>query len=103
MQDEVRRLGGTPLESDSRRDTISGLDGIEVRSLERRKRRDDASCETGDDSAAAAFERVVNLDISGPAKSLVEKQWRKIVEAHAHMLRLKEEKTADDFPANNSR
>jgi uncharacterized protein (TIGR02284 family) len=59
-----------------------------------------ASCETGEDSAAAAFERVVDMDISGPAKSLVEKQYAKIKEAHAHMVRLKEHKTDTDFPAN---
>lgn len=50
-----------------------------------------AACETGDDSAQAAYERVVNSDISGQTRALVESQWHKIQEAHQRMLHLKAE------------
>jgi uncharacterized protein (TIGR02284 family) len=50
-----------------------------------------AACETGEDSAAAAFERVVNTDVTGRLRSLVEAQWAKIKEAHQRMLHLKAE------------
>ena len=60
-----------------------------------------AACETGEDSAKAAFESVVNSDISGHTRSVVEKQWHKIQEAHQHMLRLKAEAASGvEFPKN---
>ena len=43
----------------------------------------------------AAFERVVNLDVSGSTKLLVEKQCKAVKEAHARLLRLKAEAAAD--------
>lgn len=60
-----------------------------------------AACETGEDSAQAAFERLVNTDISGQTRSLVEKQWRQIGEAHKQMLRLKKETAGGaEYPTN---
>jgi len=50
-----------------------------------------AACETGEDSAAAAFERVVNMDVSGQTRALIEAQWSKIKEAHQRMIHLKAE------------
>jgi uncharacterized protein (TIGR02284 family) len=50
-----------------------------------------AACETGEDSAQAAFERAVNAGLSGKTLLIVEKQWNKIKEAHTHLVRLKEE------------
>lgn len=50
-----------------------------------------AACETGEDSAAAAFERVVNSDVSGETRSLIEAEWAKIKEAHQRMINLKTE------------
>ena len=50
-----------------------------------------AACETGEDSAEAAFERVVNLDASGQMRTIVEAQWNKIKEAHQRMIHLKEQ------------
>ena len=34
-----------------------------------------AACETGEDSAQAAYERVVNMDVTGRTRSLVDAQW----------------------------
>lgn len=48
-----------------------------------------AACETGEDCAAAAYERVVNLDVTGQTRTLIESQWRKIREAHHRMIHLK--------------
>jgi uncharacterized protein (TIGR02284 family) len=53
-----------------------------------------ATCESGEEVAVAAFKWVVNLDISGQTRLLVEKQCHAIQEAHAHLLRLKAEASA---------
>lgn len=58
-----------------------------------------SACETGEDSAKAAYERVVNLDISGSPRVLAESQLRKVTEAHQHMVHLKEEiASGTEFP-----
>jgi uncharacterized protein (TIGR02284 family) len=54
-----------------------------------------AACETGEDSAEAAYEKVVNLDVSGKMRSLVESQWNKIKEAHHRLLNLKAQFAGD--------
>jgi uncharacterized protein (TIGR02284 family) len=60
-----------------------------------------AACETGEDAAQAAFEGVVDTDISGAARSLVETQRHKIQEALARLLRLKAEASAGiEYPKN---
>ncbi len=96
LEAEVIRLGGTPEETGSIAaavhrgwmDLKAGLTGGGVHAIV-------AACETGEDAAQAAFERVVNLDITGQTRSLVEKQWHKIQEAHQRLLRLKKETAAD--------
>jgi uncharacterized protein (TIGR02284 family) len=92
LEKEVVRLGGTP----SHHGTVTGmvfrgwmnlkgaLTGGGAHAIV-------AACETGEDSAQAAFERVVNLDITGATRSLVEKQWHQIQEAHQRMIHLKKE------------
>lgn len=50
-----------------------------------------AACETGEDSAAAAFEKVVDTDVSGHTRTLIEAEWAKIKEAHQRMIHLKAE------------
>lgn len=92
LQAEVKRLGGTPEESGTFTaavhrgwlDVKSVLTGGDAASLV-------AACETGEDSAKAAYERVVNLDISGEPRALIEKQWKQIQEAHGRMVNLKQE------------
>jgi uncharacterized protein (TIGR02284 family) len=89
---EVARLGGTPVASGSLTaavhrgwiDIKSALSGGSPGAVV-------AACETGDDSAKAAFERVVNLDITGKSRRLVESQYTKVSEAHQHMLNLTKE------------
>ncbi len=93
---EVVRLGGEPNESGTLgaavhrgwldlKAAVTGGDPMGVI----------AACETGEDSAQAAYERVVNLDVSGETRSVIEKQWHKIQEAHQRLLNLKRDKTAE--------
>ena len=92
LRTEVERLGGTPLDSTSvvgtlhrgwidLKGAVTGGDGEAIV----------AACETGEDHAAAAYERVVDLELTGFAHAMVERQWEAIKEAHAHILRLKSE------------
>ncbi len=92
LQAEVRRLHGEPRDSGTLTaavhrgwlDLKSALSGGNAAAIV-------AACETGDDSAQAAYERVVNLDLSGEPRVVVEKQWKQIQESHARLLNLKEE------------
>jgi uncharacterized protein (TIGR02284 family) len=92
LQAEVIRLGGEPADSGTLGaaahrgwlDLKSALTGGGAGAIV-------AACETGEDSAQAAYERVVNVDISGETRSIVEKQWHKIKEAHQRLVNLKHE------------
>jgi uncharacterized protein (TIGR02284 family) len=101
LRAEVERLGGTPADSGTASATmfrgwinlksaLSGGDGGAIV----------AACESGEEVALGAFELVTNLDMTGHTRSLVEKQWREIKEAHAHMLRLKVETSDAAFQKN---
>jgi uncharacterized protein (TIGR02284 family) len=101
LQAEVERLGGKPVDSGTSTATLfrgwinlksalSGRDGGAII----------AACESGEEVAVGAFALVANLDLTGQTRSLVERQARQINEAHAHMLRLKTETNAADFPKN---
>jgi uncharacterized protein (TIGR02284 family) len=91
LEAEVERLGGRPVESGSVAaavhrgwiDLKGAISGGGVHAIV-------AACETGEDAAQAAYERVVNLDISGATRTLVERQWRQIQEAHQRMRHLKD-------------
>src|SRR5450755_4011300 len=80
LQTEIERLGGSPADSGTLSaalhrgwmDLKAGLTGGGSGAIV-------AACETGDDSAQAAFERVVNAGPSGKTLAIVEKQWRSIV------------------------
>ena len=74
LSTEVARLGGEPVH------LTGGGAGAIV-----------SACEAGEDSAKAAYERVVNLDISSGPRVLAESQLRKVTEAHQQMVHLKEE------------
>ena len=92
LQTEVEGLGGNPPDHGSMSavfhrgwmDLKSVLSGGDAGALI-------AACESGEDAALTAFERVANKDISGHTRTVVETQWRKIQEARQHMLRLKTE------------
>jgi uncharacterized protein (TIGR02284 family) len=89
LQAEVERLGGNPEGSGSLGGTLlcgwmdvkSALTGDSAAPII-------ATCETGEEATLAAFECVVNLDVPGNTRSLVEKQCKSVREAHAHLRRL---------------
>jgi uncharacterized protein (TIGR02284 family) len=94
LQAEVERLGGSPEQSGSVSGTLargwmdlksalSSGNGVAII----------ASCESAEFAAMAAFDWVVNLDITGQTRVLVEKQCKAIKETHAHLLRLKEDES----------
>jgi uncharacterized protein (TIGR02284 family) len=92
LKAEVEKLGGTPADSGSAGAAVhrgwmelkSALTGGNAQGIL-------AACETGEDSAWTQYEHVVNTDISGESRALVEKQWAKIKEAIAHVQRLQGE------------
>jgi uncharacterized protein (TIGR02284 family) len=89
LQAEVKRLGGNADDSGSIGGTLlcgwmdvkSALTGDRAAPII-------ATCEAGEEAAVAAFQWVVNLDISGKTRSLVEKQSRSVRETHARLQRL---------------
>lgn len=104
LQAEVERLGGDPENSGSITGTLlrswmdlkSALSSGNGAAII-------ATCETGEEAAVAAFEWVVNLDITGQTRLLVEKQCKSIKEARARLLRLKaEEATGATFQKNDN-
>jgi uncharacterized protein (TIGR02284 family) len=95
LQAEIERLGGKPGDSGSTGGTL--LRGwMDLKSA--LKSGDGAAiiatCETGEEVAVAAFDWVVNLDISGRTRVLVERQCKAVKEAHARLLRFRSEKEA---------
>jgi len=103
LQAEVERLGGSPVNSGTLtgamyrgwidlKAIVTGGDPGAIAAV----------CENGEDSAQAAFERVVNTDISGESRTLIEGQWRKIQEAHSRMAGLKEQiSSGTEYPKND--
>ena len=90
LRSEIERLGGAPADSGTLsasvhrgwlelKSAVTGGDAAAVI----------AACETGEDAAQAAYERVVKTGITGEARTLAENQWSKIREAHARLLNLK--------------
>ena len=102
LQGEVQHLGGMSIDSGTPTATVfrgwinlkSALSGGDGGALI-------AACETGEETAVGAFELVANLDLTGPAKTLVDRQRRQVKEAHAHMLRLKAESSDAKFQKND--
>jgi uncharacterized protein (TIGR02284 family) len=102
LQAEIERLGGLAVDSG----TLSAAVHRGWMNLKAEVSNGDsagivAACETGEDSAQAAFERAVNAGLSGKTLLIVEKQWHKIEEAHTRLVRIKQE-AADggNYPRN---
>lgn len=102
LEAEVERLGGQSSESGNvgaaihrgwmnLKATLSGGDpGAAI-----------GACESGDESALAAYDRVANTDITGKVRALVEKQLQQVKETHTRLLRLKlEVEDGTRFPKN---
>jgi uncharacterized protein (TIGR02284 family) len=104
LQSEVKRLGGDPEGAGSASGTLlSGWMNVNSLLTGGSGAAIIASCETGEEFAVAAFAWVVKLDVSARTRSLVEKQYKAIKEAHARLLRLKAEAAAGTkFQKNDS-
>ena len=91
LQAEVERLGGSAASSGSLTAALH-RGWIDVKAA--LSRGDGgaivAACETGEEAAAAAYQGVLDMDISGQTRSLIERQFRQVQEAHHHMSRLME-------------
>lgn len=95
LQAEVERLGGEPEGSGSVSGTlIRGWMNVKSSLTDGSAAAIIATCETGEEVAVAAYGWVDKLDVSGQTRSLVEKQYKAVKEAHARLLRLKAEEAA---------
>jgi uncharacterized protein (TIGR02284 family) len=92
LQAEVTKLGGTPSESGTigaamhrgwmeLKAAVTLGDGAAIL----------AACETGENSAWTHYKHVIDSDISGESRALVDKQWEKVKEAIAHLQHLQGE------------
>lgn len=99
LQIEAARLGGAAVVSSSFpaalhrgwidvKSALSGGDGSALVN----------ACETGEAAALAAYQRALDLDISGEIRTLIDQQYRKIQEAHNHLLHLKEAGATQSYP-----
>ncbi len=102
LQAEVERLGGKPSESGSLEAALhrgwmnvkSSLSGGDTAAII-------AACETGEDSALAAYDRAARTDVTGKTRTLIDKQLQQVKETHIRLHRLKEEiKDGTHFPKN---
>jgi uncharacterized protein (TIGR02284 family) len=92
LQAEVKNLGGTPTESG----TIGAAlhrGWMELKSAATLGSAGAilAACETGEDSAWTHYKHVIDSDISGASRAIVDKQWEKGKEAIAHLQHLQGE------------
>jgi uncharacterized protein (TIGR02284 family) len=102
LQDEIERLGGHFADSGTLGgalhrgwlDVKSALSGHSAAAILK-------SCETGEDSAVAAYTRAADANPSGQTNALLEKHGRQITEFHTRLCRLVEEtKDGVEFPTN---
>ena len=95
LQAEVQRQGGKPGDSGTTGGTLlRGWMDVKSALTSGSGAAVIATCESGEEVAAAAYDWVVNLDISGRTRALVEKQCKSIKEALARLRRLKTENAA---------
>lgn len=89
LRAEVARIGGTPAESGSVTGAVhrgwisvkSALTGADAAAVV-------AACETGEESAVAAYDRAGDSTVSGETRSLIQRQAGQVREALNHVKRL---------------
>lgn len=93
---EVERLGGQPISAGTLGAAVH-RGWIDIKAAVTGGASDSivAACETGEDAALAAYDKVVNSDISGEPRVIVEKQRNQIKEAHQRLLNLKRHETVE--------
>jgi len=92
LQAEVKKLGGTPAESGTAGAALH-RGWMEMKSAATLGSAGAilSACETGEDSAWTHYKHVIDSDISGASRAIVDKQWEKVKEAIAHLQHLQGE------------
>jgi uncharacterized protein (TIGR02284 family) len=89
LQDEVRRLGGDPEDSGSVAATLH-RGWIDIKAVV--TGRDDGAilseCERGEDVAVANYRAALDTDLPANVRSVVERQFGEVKEAHDHVRAL---------------
>jgi uncharacterized protein (TIGR02284 family) len=86
LQDEVRRLGGEPMEAGSITGSIHrGWMGLKAALTGEDERAVVGECERGEDSALSAYRAALAVDMPAGVRSLVERQFAEVKEAHQHI------------------
>ncbi len=89
LQDEVRRLGGDPEREGSTAAAIHrGWMGIKSAVTGEDESAVITECERGEDSAVKAYREALDRDLPVNVRTLVERQFREVREAHEHVRAL---------------
>jgi uncharacterized protein (TIGR02284 family) len=94
LQAEVKKLGGTPADSGTLGAALH-RGWMEVKSAATLGSPGAilSACETGEDSAWTHYKHVVDSDMTGASRAMVDKQWEKVKEAISHLQHLQGELT----------
>jgi len=93
---EVQKLGGTPAESGTLGAAIHrGWMELKAAATLGAGGAILAACETGENSAWTHYKHVVDSDISGASRTLIDHQWEKVKEAIAHLQHLQGERSVE--------
>ncbi|HEX8503172.1 MAG TPA: PA2169 family four-helix-bundle protein [Pyrinomonadaceae bacterium] len=86
LQDEVRRMGGEPAEAGSITASLHrGWMGLRVALTGEDERAVIAECVRGEDAALADYRAALNVDMPAGVRSVVERQFGEVKEAHQHV------------------
>ena len=89
LQDEVRRLGGEPAEGGSVTGSVHrGWMGLKAALTGEDEHAILGECERGEDSALAAYRAALGVDLPASVRSMVERQFAEVKEAHQRIRNL---------------
>ena len=89
LEDEVRRLGGEPAEGGSVTGSVHrGWMGLKAALTGEDERAILGECERGEDSALAAYRAALGVDLPSSVRSMVERQFAEVKEAHQRIRNL---------------
>jgi uncharacterized protein (TIGR02284 family) len=86
LRDEVRRMGGEAADSGSVTGSFHrGWMGLKAALTGEDERAVLGECERGEDSALAAYRAALGVDLPASVRSMVERQFAEVKEAHQHI------------------
>jgi uncharacterized protein (TIGR02284 family) len=89
LQDEVRRMGGEAAEAGSITGSLHrGWIGLRTALTGEDERAVLAECERGEDAALTAYRAALGVDMPASVRTLVERQFAEVKEAHEHIRAL---------------